>query len=391
MNTDVLKRKKGYVLIRRETAEILLRAIIVAITILALYWGLIWIFPFIYPFFIGWLIAMIAEPAVQFLERRLRLPRWLGVTLSLLVLVGSFLTLLIFLTSQIVVELTNLAEYLPSTIDKVNQYIVQLLTQDNPEISLMIHHIQDYMKNNPEQKTEIINSIRDNVGVITNKGTQLITDIISGIGTFLRDLPYYATVLVFIILAAFFIGVDWPLIKKRFTHILPKRIQTTGGLVIRDLKRALLGFIRAQLTLISITTLVVWVGLMILGVDYALTLVIIIGIVDLLPYLGVGAVLVPWSLYLLLTGQVQLGVSIGILYLVLIVIRQLLEPKLVATNIGLNPLVTLIALFIGLKLFGFFGLILGPVVVVILMALYRANVFVDTWKYIKGETIGGRG
>jgi len=222
--------------------------------------------------------------------------------------------------------------------------------------------------------------------VITQKGTELITGIISGIGSFLADLPYIATVIVIIFLAALFIGLDWPRIRDGFTRALPERMRTTGGIVLKDIRTALSGFVRAQLTLITVTAVLVLIGLWILGIKYALTVALIVGVVDLLPYLGVGAVLVPWSAYMFFVGDTKLAVGLLILYGVIVVVRQLLEPKLVSSNVGLDPLTTLIALFVGLNLFGFFGLIIGPVSVVILIALYRARVFRDLWRFIKGDT-----
>lgn len=127
------------------------------------------------------------------------------------------------------------------------------------------------------------------------------------------------------------------------------------------------------------------IGLTILKVPYAFTIAFIIGLVDLLPYLGVGAVLVPWIIYLFLTGNLQWAIGLSITYGIIITVRQFLEPKLVASSIGIDPLLTLISLFVGLKLFGMIGLILGPVTVVILMALHRARVFQDVWKYILGH------
>ncbi len=95
----------------------------------------------------------------------------------------------------------------------------------------------------------------------------------------------------------------------------------------------------------------------------------------------------PWSAYsFFFGGDTKLAVGLLVLYGVLLVVRQILETKLVSSNVGLDPLTTLIALFVGLNLFGFIGLIIGPVSVVIAIALYRANVFRDLWRFIKGDS-----
>lgn len=337
--------------------------------------------PLVYPFLIGWVIALLIQPPVQFLERRLRLPRWLGVFLILFLFVGSIITGLLILIAQMVLELTHLAQRLPVYLQYFNQYIVDILTKDT-QLSRTIDNVQKYLQRNPEHKAKIISSIQKNLDVLANKGTEMITDFISGVGSFLSDLPYIATVVVFIVLAAFFIGIDWPQLRKRMLGIIPNHARKTGGIIMRDLRHALFGFVRAQFTLITITATIVLIGLLILGVNYALTMALIALLLDLLPYIGVGSILVPWSIYLLLTGDYHLGLGIAILYGVIVIVRQLLEPKLVASNVGLDPLPTLIALFAGLKLLGFIGVIIGPVTVVILMALYRAGVLGDIWRFI---------
>ncbi|HEY2495103.1 MAG TPA: AI-2E family transporter, partial [Paenibacillus sp.] len=138
--------------------------------------------------------------------------------------------------------------------------------------------------------------------------------------------------------------------------------------------------------LISITAVIVMIGLLILQVPSAFTIGLMIGLVDLLPYLGVGIVLVPWAIYTLLIGDMVLGVGLSILYLVILIVRQIMEPKVLASSVGLDPLATLIGMFVGLKLFGVLGLLIGPVSLIIIDAFNGANVFRDLRNYI----VGGR-
>lgn len=167
--------------------------------------------------------------------------------------------------------------------------------------------------------------------------------------------------------------------------LVPDKAKVSGKTVFIDLKKALFGFIRAQLTLISITTVIILIGLLILRVDYAITIALVTGIVDIIPYLGTGAVFVPWIIYDIISGDTGLAIGLGILYIIVLVQRQIMEPKILSSSIGLDPLATLIALFVGFKLIGFLGLILGPVTLVIISTLNRANVFKDIWAFIMGK------
>lgn len=364
---------------------VLLRTAVVIAIVIALYYVIDYTLPLIYPFIFGWLIAMMIEPMVRWLEQKGKVPRWISVTIILLLLLAVIFSIIIFLIAEIVVELTHLAKIMPNFFDQFQQIFIDTFTKENTHAKRLIDTLQTYLQKNPDHEKQIVDSIRENIGVIANKGTSLITDILSTIGQYLSNLPFFLTVMIFIILAAFFIGLDWPRLKKLILSYIPDRIQNTSGLVLRDIKKALFGFIRAQLILISITAVIMLVGLLILRVPYAITIALVIGLIDLLPYLGVGAVLVPWIIYLLFTGNFSLAIGLGIVYGVIIIVRQILEPKLLASNVGLDPLLTLIALFIGLKLFGFLGIIIGPVSVVILLALRRAGLFRDIWKFIKGN------
>ena len=364
---------------------IILRSLLVIGALLGTYLLVSFTMPLVYPFVIGWLIAMLIEPMVRWLNKKAKIPRWAGVTLILLLLLSLLLTLIIFLVAEIVVELTKLADFLPVIFDKVGQTFVQTFTKENTDVRRIIDTVQTYLEKNPEHEQRISQSIQENIGVIADKGSEFITGILVAIGQFISNLPYLITVLVFITLAALFIGWDWPRLRKKILWVIPVDIQKTIRSILTDLKKALLGFVRAQLALVTITAEIMLIGLTILKVPYAFTIAFIIGLVDLLPYLGVGAVLVPWIIYLFLTGNLQWAIGLSITYGIIITVRQFLEPKLVASSIGIDPLLTLISLFVGLKLFGMIGLILGPVTVVILMALHRARVFQDVWKYILGH------
>lgn len=363
---------------------VIFRTVIVILSLIAIYYVLDFTLPLIYPFLIGWLIAMTIEPIVNWLEKR-RIPRLVSVSFILIVIFGLIFTLIFFIIAEIVIELTHLAELIPNFFNRAQKIFVDTFTKENTNVHRLIQALQTYLEKNPDQQKQIIDGIRENASVLAKKGTAFITEILTSIGQFLSNLPFLLTVLVFIILASFFISLDWPRLKKNVLFFIPNRAQTTLGIVLKDLKKALFGFIRAQLILISITALIVLIGLLILQIPYAITIALLIGLVDLLPYLGVGAVLVPWIVYLFITSNFKLGLGLSIIYAIIVVVRQFLEPKLLSSNVGLDPLLTLIALFVGLKLIGFLGIIIGPVAVVILLALHRAQVFRDIWKFIKGE------
>ncbi|ANB62182.1 sporulation integral membrane protein YtvI [Anoxybacteroides amylolyticum] len=335
-----------------------------------------------YPFIIAFLLAFLMNPIVNYLEKKAKMPRALAVIVSLIGLFAVLAGLVTLLIVEIVSGTQYLAEVVPSHFQTLVVYIENIIA------SQIIPLYKDWaalFKNlDASQQDTIMNNIQSVGTKIATTVGQFIQDVLQHIPKLLGWLPNAATVIIFSLLATFFISKDWYRLNGTVHRLLPTRARTSGQAVFLNLKRALFGFVKAQATLISITTVIVLIGLLVLRVDYAITIALIIGIVDVLPYLGTGIVFVPWIIYAAMSGDVPFAIGLGVLYVVVLVQRQIMEPKILSSSIGLDPLATLIALFVGFKLLGFLGLIAGPVLLVVIRALHSANVFHDLWQFIKG-------
>jgi sporulation integral membrane protein YtvI len=336
-----------------------------------------------YPFLIGLGIAFLINPLVNFFVSKGRMPRGIAVFFALIILFGTTAGLITLLIAEIVSGAEYLASVVPIHLETVIDYIEQMFAA---QIIPLYNQLTSLFKTlDAGQQDTIMHNIQ-NVG--KNFGTTVgafIQNFFGSIPNILSWFPNAATVLIFSLLATFFISKDWYRLNRLGSRLLPNRAKSSGKTVFIDLKKALLGFVKAQLTLISITTVIILIGLLILRVDYAITIALIAGIVDIIPYLGTGAIFVPWIIYEAIAGDVSTAIGLGVLYLVVLVQRQIMEPKILSSNIGLDPLATLISLFVGFKLMGFLGLIAGPVLLVIISTLHRAKVFRDIWTFIKGK------
>ncbi|MBG9943625.1 sporulation integral membrane protein YtvI [Brevibacillus formosus] len=348
----------------------------------------IWVFqhatPLLYPFLIALIIALIINKPVTFMTRKFRIPRWLSVIIALLVLMlfaGGVVTLII---TETVVEIGELAKRLPVVAQELAHYLQTTISQDF--LMGLYNQIQwFYDQLDPGYQEKLTNTVGSAISTITNVGQNLIVKFLDGLKNLLVSLPNMATVSVISIMGAFFISKDFALWEERARRLLPKGVNSRLDQIFIDLRNALFGFVKAQLTLISLTAAIVIIGLLFMRVEYAITIGLITGLVDLLPYLGTGTVFVPWIIYMFFKGNYTMVIGLSILYGVVLIFRQIIEPKVVAENVGLDPLLTLVALFVGLQLFGFLGLIIGPVSLVLINALVKANVFVDVWGYIRGK------
>ncbi|SDM26164.1 sporulation integral membrane protein YtvI [Bacillus sp. OK048] len=364
-----------------QTVRFILVFAIIVIALLAFYY----LSKVTYPFLIALVIAFFINPIVTIFERKLRMPRGLAVFVALIFIFAILAGLVTLLVAEIVSGANYLARVVPEHLDTLIGYIEEYITG---QIIPLYNQLTGMFKqlDNGQQNT-IINNIQNVGTTIGSTVGTFIQNLFGNIPVILSWFPNAATVLIFSLLATFFISKDWDKFSRFGNRILPEKAKSSSKTVIVDLQKALFGFLKAQLTLISITTVIILIGLLVLRVDYAITIALITGVVDIIPYLGTGAVFVPWIIYEVITGDIGLAVGLGVLYLLVIVQRQVMEPKILSSNIGIDPLATLIALFVGFKLIGFLGLIVGPVTLVIISTLYRANVFHDLWTFIKGKEI----
>ncbi|TLS39140.1 sporulation integral membrane protein YtvI [Pseudalkalibacillus caeni] len=346
------------------------------------FFALYYIWHLAYPFLIALLLAFLINPLVDLLQRKGKMHRALSVTLALLLLIGIISTLLTLLINEIVQGVVYLANVLPEHFTELVNYMETFFMA---QIMPIYNQLEDIFKNlDAEQRTTVLENVQSIGTSVTATFTDFLQAIAEGLRNFFVSLPTILTVLIFSLLATFFISKDWYRLGNWIKSKVPERVQDSAGNVYRDLQKALFGFVKAQLTLISITAVIVLIGLLILKVKYAITIALIIGLVDLLPYLGTGAVFVPWIAYSFITGNYSLTIGLAILYGVVVIQRQIMEPKVLSSSIGLDPLATLIALFVGFQLFGFLGLIIGPVSLVVIKTLFHANVFRDLWNFIIG-------
>ncbi|MGE6259328.1 sporulation integral membrane protein YtvI [Heyndrickxia sporothermodurans] len=336
-----------------------------------------------YPFLIAIAIAFLINPLVNFLENKTKFPRALAVIVSLVLIIGVFIGLITLLIAEIVSGTNYLADVVPKHINTLVKYLEDFIA--GQVIPLYNQAASLFKSLDVGQQDTILQNIQTAGQKIATSAGSFLQNFFLKLPALVSWIPNAATVLVFALLATFFISKDWYRLSGIGNKFIPEKAMKSGKTVLTDLKKALFGFIRAQLTLISITLVIVLIGLLILRVDYAITIALVTGIVDILPYLGTGVVFIPWIIYSAISGDVALAIGLSVLYTVVVVQRQIMEPKILSSSIGLNPLATLIALFVGFKLVGFLGLILGPVTLVIITTLNNANVFQDIWNFIIGK------
>jgi sporulation integral membrane protein YtvI len=352
--------------------KVLLKISSIVVAMFGLYLLLVYIFPILgrilayipklfLPFIFAILIAVLIEPVVNFFENKLRFNRVLAVLTSLLLVIGGFIYIVSMLVSVIIKQLTTLYKLTQSNADSMISEIISKIS----DLRLFFLRLDLPLQLQDTMQASIQKGIE--------WGQHMINIVINGLVSFVTMLPGMMIFLMIATVATFFIIKDRALIRSFVLHIIPNRMRDSGQDILGRLIQAFVGFVKAYSILISVTFILTLVSLKILGVQYGLTLALIIAVADILPVLGPGTIYIPWIVWEFISGQIGMGVALLVVYVIISAVRQFLEPKIVGDNIGLHPLVTLISLYVGLKLGGIVGMILGPVCVVIFIAIYRAG------------------
>jgi sporulation integral membrane protein YtvI len=321
------------------------------------------VLPWAAPFLLALVLAWLLEPAVRLLTRRLRLPRWVAAALSTALLAAALLGLGALALRRAYGELSDLAVRLPGWMAK--------LPVSDGRLEGWLYRVtmaapagyQSALAQLPERLLQGLNDLL----------AQLSAYVVSLSARLLSALPSGLLFSFTALLATYFISAARPRLSAGACALLPQRWRARLARGRAECLHLLWGWGKAQFTLLSVTFACLTLGLLLLRVKLALLLAVLIALVDALPILGAGTVLLPWGLFCLLAGETVRGVGLLALYGAITLLRSLLEPRLLGREMGLPPLAALAALYAGFSAFGAAGLLLAPPAAALLWGLCRAG------------------
>ncbi len=360
----------------------LFRFLIVISVVAGCYVAITLTLPYIYPLLLAALFAFIINPFVNFFQNILHFPRGLAAITVICSIFMLFIGMLFVIIMEIYQGTIFLAEKIPGYFQDFVHYVEIFY---NTKILPIQESILSYFISlDSSQQDSIKNSLNELLNHIATTGSAILQESLLNIPSILSLLPNSITIFIFIILGTFLISNDWYSLKGQTQKLVPANINSSTKKIGAHLKKALGGFFRAQIILISLSGIIIFLGLVILEVEHALTIAALSTLVDLIPYVGTGIIFVPWIFYLFISGNYPLTIGLTILYMVVIISRQILEPKILSSNMGLHPLFALVGYFIGLQIWGLFGLLIAPAVLIFIQALYQTGAFRWLWAFIKG-------
>jgi sporulation integral membrane protein YtvI len=314
------------------------------------------ILPYVMPFILAIILACLIDPAVDFVEQKIRLSRGVVVfiVLGVLLVIATFLS--IIGVARIVRELEELAMSLPK--------------YDNMMKNLIKDFIGRLTEVYIEDPAPVLAVVQDNMD-------KFYDTLRMAVNTVMGALKFIPTAFVFLIvsfMATYFISRDKDILVDGILRMAPKEWRRKALAMKTEVVRDTMGFIRAQFILAVMTTSIAIIGLSLMGVKFSLTLGLLIGILDFIPTIGPGLIFVPWAIVSFMMGNPTGSFYVVILYVAILLVRQIFQAVMVGENIGVHPLLALMAIYIGIKIFGVVGVIVGPLTAIVLKALIRGIV-----------------
>ena len=330
-----------------------------------------WLFliaaPYVWPFLLAFLFSRLLAPPVRLCMnhmKRIKLPRGLITLFGMVLLFGILGTAFCALASRIVRELVQLLQNTPVFVNWLSDTALPYLRD----------LYQGYSDVLPESAMSYIN---DAVSTFSSNAIDfagsLSAAITGGAVKTATSLPIILLSIVLTVMGTYYMTADKERISAFFRRTFPEPIRRHSSVLKKNLVHSLFGQIKSQLLVSLIITVFLMIIFVLFKIRYGLFLGFFIGFADALPVVGAGLFLIPWCLFELVMGHYVMAAFFAIAYIFVIIIRQIAEPRIVGHNLGLYPLATMIAMYVGFRLMGFLGLIAGPILLSLIRVVLEAD------------------
>ena len=341
-------------------SKVFRKIIILALAAIGVYLGFKFAF-FYLPFLIAFVISLFLEPIIRFLMRKCKMKRKLASIIVFVVALSIIIGLIILGVTTLISEAFNLLNGLNDYIQKISNVFQNIVSKiDFNKLNLSNEVVQT-----------IQNSALNFFGAIGDYAKILLTNVLN----FITSIPAVGIYVVVTFLALYFICTDKIYMLDQLEHHFPEVWVKKIVKHIKEITKSIGCYLKAQAMLVLISFILSLIGLYIfkligLNVQYPLIAALGIAFVDALPIFGTGTVIVPWAVITAFNGDIKLAISLLCLWIIISIIRQILEPRIVSGQIGIHPIFTLIAMYTGYKFIGILGMLIGPIILIVLKDIF---------------------
>lgn len=348
--------------------KLLLVLVYILLGVLAFWVVLRYLLPWFMPFLLAFATAALLEPAVRFLIRKFRFRRWFAAGTCAVLVFVILLALLICAAGRAAGELTSFIADLPAMLSGAGDVFASIGRQLDRFVSAFPPEISGFLA---QALQSLASGAAELLPALSGRLLSLASALVAMMPKIFLFIGTYA-------IGVFFISAGFREVKAFILRQIPESLHQKARDIKATIFSTLLKWLRAQLMLMTITFFELCAALLLLRIPYAALLALIIALIDALPVLGVGTVLIPWSFLALLSGDTAMGIALMIVYCLIAIVRSFLEPKLIGGQLGLHPVATMISIYIGFCCAGIVGMILFPIALILLKQL-NDNGYLKLW------------
>ena len=366
---DKRKKEKGNMLPKEPYKRFAVMTLYVAVGVAAVYIIFSFLWDAIFPFLLAYVFAECFRPLVRYSEENPSFPKKFAILGTVIFAAFALCFLLYLLGKQLVLEINDLSATIKDTITMIRTddgFAAEIIEKINGMVPFF--DLRDrlwHMRSNLDEELW---------GIATSVAETASGRIFSFLGSLIRFLPNALLSFGVVIIATYYFAVERVKVNCFFISLFPRKFHPTIKKAKDLLSSTVWKYIRAYGLLFLITFGELLTAFLVMGVEYSFVLALVISLIDVLPILGTGTVLIPWGVLALISGDYGRGIGILVTYAVITVVRQISEPKIVGKFIGISPLATLASMYIGLRLLGITGLFLFPIGAILFKKIYENKI-----------------
>ncbi len=320
---------------------------------------------FFMPFVIGWCISAIAAPVVNWLEKHFKIVKKLGSALIVVLVIGLIVLLIYLAVSRLVTEAGDLLKNIPDLYEQLASGLSQIGQSMSGLFARLPEEVRSGFQTMMSNLNEYMGDLISKIGEPT----------VTAAGNLAMRLPFFLVSVLVSVISAYFFTVERDEVLSWAKKVMPQAVVKRMTLVMDNLRYAVGGYFKAQFKIMGVVFLILMVGFALLKINYFALIAFLIAFLDFLPFFGTGTAMIPWALYKFLVGDYKTAILLFVIYAVTQLVRQILQPKLVADSMGMNPLVTLLLLYVGYRVSSVLGLILSVPIGLVVINMHQAGAF----------------
>lgn len=349
--------------------EIYLDIIMELLVILAGALLLIFVLPkaivFLWPFVAGWIISMMAHPVIEYLEKKVKLPKKFGSAILIAAVITGIIVVLYFAVRGIALQVIGFIQDAPDIRHEIMR-----------QGMIFPKKIEQFLSILPPSFGKQFDQWSGSIGDLFKKAASSAGDYgVAHTGGVVKGVTSGLLGLVVMLFAAYMFSLEREKLIAWYEKCIPGFVKHKINVFMKNSVGVLVSYCLAQLKIMIVIIAILWIGFFIAGIGHSFIYSVLVGIVDIFPILGTGTVIIPWAIFKLITGDIKTAVILLIIYAICLVLKQVLQPKMMGDSMGISALTTIFLIYVGLKFGGLGGMLLALILGMFVINLYRLGVF----------------